>query len=396
MVQDRLSPPVLLVFLAIAIFLTMTVALMLGPLLVALANEFHTSLAVTGQLAAATAMTWGLTAFLAGPVSDTYGRRLMLLLGLMLMTLGTLSAALAPNYGVLLACRFLTGVGAALIPANCMATVADVFPPEQHGRAMGWLLGASGLGAAFGIPMVALLTDVGGWRLPFYALGTLLLSLWVLLWVWFPRSQRGQPLPFVAHLRAVGGKAVFWYVLTSNCLQVMAFMGMSSYLAAYLIQSYHMTAGETALPLTLAGFGVVAGSLLGGRVASHPHRLAVVAGCFAAGGLLAALVFTVSLSPWLTVGLAFGVAALLTLSWPVTTVLLMEMAGQSRATATGLFAVSNQLGIAGGAALGGLMLSLGRFPCVGAFCMATAIMAAVIVQYKTPEADESRRHAVVS
>src|SRR5215471_7866844 len=105
MVQDRLSPPVLLVFFAIAIFLTMTVALMLGPILVALANEFHTSLAVTGQLAAATAMTWGLTAFLAGPVSDTYGRRLMLLLGLMLMTLGTLSAALAPNYGVLLAAR---------------------------------------------------------------------------------------------------------------------------------------------------------------------------------------------------------------------------------------------------------------------------------------------------
>src|SRR5215471_579790 len=259
-----------------------------------------------------------------------------------------------------------------------------------------WPLAASGLGAAFGIPMVALLTDVGGWRLPFYALGTLLLSLWVLLWVWFPRSQRGQPLPFVAHLRAVGGKAVFWYVLTSNCLQVMAFMGMSSYLAAYLIQSYHMTAGETALPLTLAGFGVVAGSLLGGQVASQPHRLAVVAGCFAAGGLVAALVFTVPLSPWLTVGLAFGVAACLTLSWPVATVLLMEMAGQSRATASGLFAVSNQLGIVGGAALGGLMLSLGRFPCVGAFCMATALTAAVIVQYKTQQADERRRHVAVS
>src|SRR6266849_9955012 len=98
MVQHRLSPTVLLAFLAAAVFLAATVALMLGPLLMELAHEFHTSVAVTGQLAAATAMTWGLTAFLAGPVSDTYGRRLMLLLGLMLMTLGTLSAALAWNY----------------------------------------------------------------------------------------------------------------------------------------------------------------------------------------------------------------------------------------------------------------------------------------------------------
>jgi predicted MFS family arabinose efflux permease len=367
MVQHRLSPIVVLVFLATAVFLVSTVALMLGPLLIELAHEFHTSVAVTGQLAAATGITWALTAFLAGPVSDMYGRRLMLLLGLMLMMLETLSAALARNYSVLLACRFLTGVGAAMIPANSLATVADILPPDQHGKAVGWLIGAGGLGTAFGIPMVALLTEAGGWRLPFYGIGTLLLTLWVLLWVWFPSSQQSQALPFVAHVRAASANAVFWYVLTANCLQVMAFMGMSSYLAAYLMQSYRMTAGETALPLTLAGLGVVAGSLLGGRVASYPHRLVVVALSFAAGGLVAALVFTLHPSPWLTVGLAFGVAALLTLSWPVTAVLVMEAAGQSRATATGMFAVSNQLGMMGGASLGGLMLSLGHFPWGGRF-----------------------------
>jgi DHA1 family multidrug resistance protein-like MFS transporter len=199
----------LLVFLAAAIFLAMTVALMLGPLLVELANEFRTSVAVTGQLAAATAITWALTAFLAGPVSDTYGRRLMMLLGLMLMTLGTLSSALAWNYGVLLACRSVTGVGAAMIPPNSLATVADIFPPEQRGKAMGWLISATGLGTAFGIPMVALLSDVGGWRLPFSVLGMLLLILWVLLWVWFPSSQRGHSLTFVAHLRKVGANMGF-------------------------------------------------------------------------------------------------------------------------------------------------------------------------------------------
>jgi predicted MFS family arabinose efflux permease len=90
---------VLLVFLAAANFLAMTVWLMLGPLLVELASVFHTSVAVTGQLTAATAITWGLTAFLAGPVSDCYGRRRMLLTGLMLMGLGTLSAAFAWNFG---------------------------------------------------------------------------------------------------------------------------------------------------------------------------------------------------------------------------------------------------------------------------------------------------------
>jgi predicted MFS family arabinose efflux permease len=369
----------------------MTVAMMLGPLLVALAHEFRTSVAVTGQLAAATAIPWALTAFLAGPVSDTYGRRPMMLLGLMLMLLGTLSSALAWSYGMLLACRFLTGIGAAMIPPNCIATVADLFPPEQRGTAMGWLTSASGFGTAFGIPMVALLTDIGGWRLPFAVLGMLLLLLWGLLWVWFPRSPRqlDHAVTFVSHLREVGTKVVFWFVLMANCLQVMAFVGMSSYLAAYLMRAYQMSVGETALPLTLAGLGVIAGSLVGGRVAGQAHRLVVVTVAFVGGGLGAALVFTTAISPWATVVLACGVAGLLLLSWPVTAVLLMELAGQSRATATGLGAVSNQLGAVGGASLGGLMLSLGSFPVVGLFCLVTAVIAAAVVRYKVQQAAES-------
>jgi MFS transporter, DHA1 family, inner membrane transport protein len=394
MTPSSLPSAVLLVFLTAAIFLAMTVWLMLGPLLVELATVFHTSLAVTGQLTAATAITWALTAFLAGPISDTYGRRRMLLTGLMLMVLGTLSSAVARNYGVLLACRCLTGMGAAMIPPNCVATVADVFPtPEQRGKAMGWLLSASGLGTAFGIPFVALLAGLGGWRLPFYVLACVLLLLWGLLWVWFPRSrcQPGPAVSFVAHFRTVGVTAVFWWLLAANCLQVMAFMGMSSYLAPYLMQTYRLSAGETALPLIIAGLGIIAGSLLGGRVAGQASRLTVATMVFLGGGLGTALVFTISLSPWATVGMACGVASLLSVAWPVTAVLLTELAGQSRATATGLYAVSNQLGAVGGASLGGLLLALGSFPLVGLFCLMAATIAAGVIRYKVQKAAASYR-----
>jgi predicted MFS family arabinose efflux permease len=345
--------------------------------------------AVTGQLTAATAITWGLTAFLAGPVSDRYGRRRMLLTGLLLTVLGTLGAALAWNFGALLAFRCLTGMGAAMIPPNCLATVADVFPPAQRGRAMGWVISATGLGTAFGVPLVAFLTDLGGWRLPFAVIGALLLLLWGLLWVWFPASPPGPVGSFVAHLREVGGKAALWGVLTANGLQVMAFMGMSGYLAAYLMHTYRLSAGAAALPLTVAGLGLIAGSLVGGRVAGRASRVAVVALAFVGGGIGATLVFTTALSPWVTVLLACAVAGLLPLSWPVTAVLLTELAGQSRATATGLFAVSNQLGAVGGASLGGVMLALGGFPWVGMFCLVTAVLAAGVILATGPKAAAS-------
>ena len=131
------SPRAVVVLLAATIFLNMTSAMMLGPLLVELAHYFRTTVAFTGQLAAASAITWALTAYLAGPLSDMYGRRRMLLLGVLLIIIGTFSSALAWSYGALLACRLLTGFGAAMIPPNCIATVADLSPPEQRGKAMG-------------------------------------------------------------------------------------------------------------------------------------------------------------------------------------------------------------------------------------------------------------------
>jgi len=387
MAKHQLSPNALLIVLSAAVFLTFTVIVMLGPLLVDLAKEFRTSVAVTGQLAAATALTWALTALLAGPMSDTYGRRLIILMGLILMIIGTLSSALAWNYSSLLAFRFLTGVGAAVIGPNSIATVVDIFPLERRGKALGWLISAIGLGTAFGIPTVALLTDVGGWRLPFYVLGTLLLILLGILWVWFPRGQTqpGHALSFVSHFRGVGSKAVFWYLLMANCLMNMVFMVVFTYLAVYLIQIYRMNAGEIAFPLMLTGLGVIAGSLIGGRVAGHRHRLTLISISFFVGGLVASLVFTTHISPWITAGLSFGTVGLLLISSPVTALLLTEWAGKSRATATGMFAVSNQLGIVGGASIGGLMLSLGSFPLVGMFCSATAATAAALVRYKVRE-----------
>jgi MFS transporter, DHA1 family, inner membrane transport protein len=371
----------------------MTVGLMLGPLLVALATAFHTSVAITGQLTAATALTWGLTALLAGPVSDTYGRRRLLLTGLLLLMLGLLSAAVAWTYGALVACRCLTGVGAALIAPNCLATVADLFPLAQRGKAMGWLVSASGLGTAVGIPLVALLVELGGWRLPFVVLGVLVGIVWGLVWVWCPTSTRppGTVVSVGTHMWTVGGTAAVWWVLAANGLQVMAFMGMSSYLAPYLMRTYQLSAGDTTLPLLVAGLGVLAGGLLGGRVAGQSYRLDAVAGAFVGGGLGAVLVFTMALSPWATVGVAFGVASLLLLSWPVTAVLLTEHAGPSCATATSLFTVSNQLGAVGGATLGGGLLALGSFPLVSLLCLGAAMAAAVVIHAKVPTASAGHR-----
>jgi predicted MFS family arabinose efflux permease len=379
----QISPTVLLMVLCAAALPTALALLMMAPLLVELAQAFHTSIAVTGQLAAATAVTWGIIAPLAGPVADVYGRRRLLLTGMLLLASGLLGSGLAGTYDALLAWRLLTGVGAALVPPNAMALIADVFPPEERGRALGWVVSASGLGAALGVPLVAGLLGVGGWRLPFAVVGTLALGVWLLLWVWCPRSaQPPDPNPtFFSHYRQVGSDTTVWCVLAANALEQTVLFGVFGYLAAHLMYTAQLTAGGTVLPLAIAGGGLIAGGILGGRVAAHRHRLAWFAGACLGSGLLASLSFSLQVSPWATVALAAGAAGLGRISSVVTPVLVLERAGGSRTTASGLFAVSNQLGTLGGGSLGGLMLALGGFPLVGGLCLGGAVLAAAVIRF---------------
>jgi predicted MFS family arabinose efflux permease len=382
MTPRQTSSTGLLILLCLVVNFASVSVLMLGPLLVALAHAFQTSVAMVGQLGGATALAWGITAPLAGPVSDAYGQRPMLLTGLLLLALGLLGAVLAWNYEALLTLRLLTGVGAALIPPNSVAIVSEVFPPTARGKAIGWLISAGGLSAVAGVPLVVALLAVGGWPLPFLVLGTAALSVGLLCWVWLPQRPRqpGHALAFFAHYREVGTQGMFWWVLVANALEQMAFFGLLSYLAAHLMQSYHLPAGDTALPLALVGGGVIVGGFLGGRVADHRCRLRFCALSCVGSGLPAAVVFMAAVSSWTIVALACGAACLARISSVVVPTVLLELAGGSRTTATGLFALSNQLGVFGGTSLGGLMLALGGFPLVGLFCLVVAVLAAVVIR----------------
>ena len=388
MPSHSLSLTALLTLLCAACCLAGMSVLMLGPLLVALAHTFQTSVAVVGQLATATAITWGITAPLAGPVADAYGRRWVLLLGMLLLGIGLLGSAVVGTYTPLLLLRLFTGVGAALVPPNTLALIADVFPPTARGKAIGWVISTGGISAAGGVPLVACLLDAGGWRLPFAVLGLASLGVCLLARAWLPRpAQPSSATQTVwAHYRAVGSQRRFWYILGANMLQQTAFFGMFGYLAAYLMQRDHLLAHDLAFPLVLAGSGVILGGYLGGRVADHPRRVAWLSGACGSSGALVALVFTLPVSLWGTVTLACGMATLSRLGFAVTPMLLLEMAGHARTTATGLFATSNQLGIVGGATVGGVLLAWGGFPWLGWFYGGVSMLAAVVLHMKVQDA----------
>ena len=368
---------------AMAFFATQGTALMLAPLLVAIAADFDTSVAVAGQVATATFAAWAVSVVSVGPLSDSFGRRPVALTGLSLLSISVLASAFAPNLGTLMALRVLTGLGGGMIPPNGMAAVVDVVPQARRAKIVGGLIAFTTLSSVIGVPLVALAADLGGWRISFVTVGSLLAACAVLNWFWFPRGEvtRDRSFSFFSRYRSLLALPVLRAILAANFTQRIAFMGMFSYLATYMIDDYGMSVGAVALPLACVGIGTVIGSYIGGYVANRNDRMHLIAVCASGGGIAALFLFSVDIPVWAVVVTATGATALLSIPWTVLITVITEVSSQSRATGVGLLGVSNQTGAVGGAALGGYLLAEGGFPGVGYLCLGAVAFSVVIIVF---------------
>ncbi|HXD56120.1 MAG TPA: DHA2 family efflux MFS transporter permease subunit [Solirubrobacteraceae bacterium] len=86
-------------------------------------------------------------------LGDRFGRRRMFLAGLALFTAASAGAALAPSTGTLVAARAVQGIGAAIVTPLTLTLLAEAFPGERRGMAIGVWSGISGVAVALG-PLV--------------------------------------------------------------------------------------------------------------------------------------------------------------------------------------------------------------------------------------------------
>jgi EmrB/QacA subfamily drug resistance transporter len=100
----------------------------------------------------------------AGRVGDLYGRKRVYLAGLGIFTTASLLCGLAPGVGWLIACRALQGLGAVFVSALGAAIVAQTFPPNERGRALGVIGSSVTLGIALGPSLGGLIIALAGWR----------------------------------------------------------------------------------------------------------------------------------------------------------------------------------------------------------------------------------------
>lgn len=99
-----------------------------------------------------------------GALGDRWGRKPMLLAGLVVFGIASIAAGFAPSIEVMLVARFLSGVGAAMIMPVTLAVITSTFPKAERSKAIGVWTGVAGGGGLLGMYLSALLVDVASWR----------------------------------------------------------------------------------------------------------------------------------------------------------------------------------------------------------------------------------------
>jgi len=174
------------VLMAVA-FVDMIGLMLVLPLLPLYALKLNATATVIGFLTAAFPVAQLLASPVWGRVSDRYGRRPALIVGLTASALAYVVFGFAGSLWLLFVSRFVQGLGGGTTGV-AQAYVADTMPPHERAKALGWLSAATSLGVVIG-PVVGSFAARGGQEAPGLVAAALCLCNVAFAWKWLPESR---------------------------------------------------------------------------------------------------------------------------------------------------------------------------------------------------------------
>jgi len=140
---------------------------MVIPLLPDFPQILGRSASDTSWLVTITLLTSAVATPTVSKLADMFGKRLMMLLCMVAMTIGSVLAATVPSFFAVIVGRGLQGFATALIPIG-ISIMRDELPKERVASAVALMSATLGIGAALGLPLSGLLSEHWGWQAIFW------------------------------------------------------------------------------------------------------------------------------------------------------------------------------------------------------------------------------------
>ena len=192
---SRVRKPVVLAALLLAAFVINLDTTIVNVALPTLVRELHTTNAQLQWVVDAFNLLFAASVLAAGSLSDRFGRKGMLLAGLLVFGAASLAGGLTNSVGALIAARSIMGIGAAMVFPSTLSLLSNVFT-ERRERALSiGLWGATtGVAIALGPIVGGGLLEVFDWRSIFFAMTPIALIAGVLVSASVPPSRDPDPV----------------------------------------------------------------------------------------------------------------------------------------------------------------------------------------------------------
>jgi DHA1 family bicyclomycin/chloramphenicol resistance-like MFS transporter len=255
---------------------------------------------------------------LYGPLSDRYGRRPMLLMGLTLFVAASAAAAAAPSIDILIAARLIQAIGGSSGIVLARAMVRDIHTREKSASVIAYITMAFVVAPMVAPAIGGSLDEIAGWRASFWLLAGVGSVILATAWRFLPethhqRSRSAGQFNLMTGARHLFGLRRFrGYALTLafGSAVFFAFLGGAPHV---MVDVLGRTPLEYGLWFVLISIGYMTGNFLSGRYTEHigiDRLMLIGTGLTLAGGLLCLVTALVGLLSPVTLFLPMALAAL--------------------------------------------------------------------------------------
>jgi MFS family permease len=317
------------------------------------ASELGLSPLLLGLIFAAYPLVHLVVTLPLGLLCDRWGRKRVLVLGMVMLSASSLSFSLSSSFPQLFLSRGVQGMAAASIWVSSLALLTDLTPSSGRGRTLGWVTASMGVGAIAGPPLGGGMAELGGYPLPFrlWSLLALLLGLASLLVLEEP--PRRSPPRSSSLLRSLRSPDA----LLSCSVALLIWMGfgfLEPFAPPYLSSRLGLTQGEIGGMFGLAALFLAVSRPLFGSLSDRFGRRRVIGwGLLACASSFPLILLVGSVAEvtavFCLVGLAIGI--------PLSSALpLITEAVPEAGTASALFLMAYSVGHVVGPLVGGAVL----------------------------------------
>jgi MFS transporter, Spinster family, sphingosine-1-phosphate transporter len=221
-------------------------------------------------------MIYAISSFYFGYAADRHVRKYVMAVGLVLWSLATMASGLATSFWPLALARFFTGIGEACLYPCALSLIAERFPAEARGRALGIFGAAAAMGGGIGIGVGGKLSQSVGWQNVFFIYGAVGLVVLPLLLVLREARRSGTAAhaesTTTAVVAAIKDKRLLW-LWACGTLAIACGHGFGAWVPTYFIRELGLAADQAGALFGLSALlGGIFGGIVGGSLADKQRK----------------------------------------------------------------------------------------------------------------------------